>query len=323
MPKKKQRSCNYIKPHESHTWRRESGQAVWCPGVVSKEHVHMWDNGAHMPIMRDLSDGHAYVLHSRYDDEGEYWQGAFECPCGKSAFLKNGRKMRIIKPGAPVERFPNADHLTRLRELKEKLDAGGEEALTEEDKAELQALATALIEALQPLVAAFTAMAEAALAVMADFMDHIDKAELERLSRLAQAFGEKVETGPVPIQVVDYDPMGASQHVATSIVEDALQPNLAPDPTDPVEVARKAIAEPFKEPFRISDLEPNVVHHFGGLQPRADIAGFVQNNMPADPLASSRTHDLRGPALDGMGEVPKLPDHIVDFVKKNVRRDTN
>ncbi|UVF61414.1 hypothetical protein SEA_SPARCETUS_85 [Microbacterium phage Sparcetus] len=291
MPKKKQRSCNYIKPHESHTWRRESGQAVWCPGVVSQEHVHIWDR--------------EYNIREGWDDEnkrgtGDLVNGAFECTCGKSAFLKDGRKMRVIKPGAPVERFPNADHLTRLRELKEKLDAGGEEALTEEDKEELQALATALIEALQPLVAAFTAMAEAALSVMADFMDHIDKAELERLSRLAQAFGEKVETGPVPIQVVDYDPMGASQHVATSIVEDALQPNLAPDPTDPVEVARKAIAEPFKEPFRISDLEPNVVHNFGGLQPRADIAVFVQNNMPADPLASSRTHDLRGPALDGL-----------------------
>ncbi|WMI33182.1 hypothetical protein SEA_RIKSENGUPTA_86 [Microbacterium phage RikSengupta] len=291
MPKKKQRSCNYIKPHESHTWRRESGQAVWCPGVVSQEHVHIWDR--------------EYNIREGWDDEnkrgtGDLVNGAFECTCGKSAFLKDGRKMRIIKPGAPVERFPNADHLTRLRELKEKLDAGGEEALTEEDKEELQALATALIEALQPLVAAFTAMAEAALSVMADFMDHIDKAELERLSRLAQAFGEKVETGPVPIQVVDYDPMGASQHVATSIVEDALQPNLAPDPADPVEAARKALAEPFKEPFRISDLEPNVVHNFGGLQPRADIAGFVQNNMPADPLASSRTHDLRGPALDGM-----------------------
>lgn len=308
MPKKKQRSCNYIKPHESHTWRRESGQAVWCPGVVSREHVHIWDR--------------EYNVREGWDDEnkrgtGDLVNGAFECTCGKSAFLKNGRKMRIIKPGAPVERFPNADHLTRLRELKEKLDAGGEEALTEEDKAELQALATALIEALQPLVAAFTAMAEAALAVMADFMDHIDKAELERLSRLAQAFGEKVETGPVPIQVVDYDPMGASQHVATSIVEDALQPNLAPDPTDPVEVARKALAEPFNEPFnldisdhsginvpiqpgyaevrgqRISDLEPNVVHRFGGLQPMPGsvldgMNVFIQNPQPRSDRRKDR-----------------------------------
>lgn len=260
---KKTRACGYIKPHPSHVWTDthkvaeikdgrktgatlEESRSVFCLGIsqgpIGDPHKHIWEHG--LPIRAEGV--------SALDENPALYNGAFECPCGATAWLKDGVKARDVKGGDPVLRFPKAEHMTRLRELKAKLDAGGEGSLTEEDKAELQALAQALITALQPLVAAFQTMVEAALIVLKDFFDHIDMEELKRISRLVDAYGEKPEDEPVGVQVVGYRPLTARELSYTAMAEDSLAPILAPDPTDPVEVARRAIREPFVEPFKLT-----------------------------------------------------------------------
>lgn len=273
--------CETTTPHQQHVWIQDyqDGGRInkfFCRGVEAPEHVHVWDA---------IPDGQVIATKGGFGGEGAApWNGAFECPCGKTAWLKDGVHKRDVKSGDPVLRFPQAEHMTRLRELKEKLDAGGEEALTEEDKAELQALATALIEALQPLAAAFQAMAESAVAVMADFMDSIDKDTLETLARVAKAYGEKVDAAPVDIEVMGYEPVTAASlsYSSTALVEDSIQPLLAPDHNDPVEVARRAVREPFLEPFSITVNDLNM----GPAIPADDLGGITINNI--DPSLAHR-----------------------------------
>lgn len=254
--KKKQKHCSYIKPHAPHVWTRANDEftdakTVWCPGVAQAtedRHVHIWDEVS--PIYRE-------DLSKEFND---LWNGPFECPCGQSAWLKDGVKKRLIKTEV---RFPAADVMERTMALKAKLDRGDE--FTEEDKAELQAIADALVEAFKPLVAAFQKMAEQVVEYIASFLDRLDPETVRELHRLAQTYGEPAEapvetielrdamTGEIIAEhVIGHDPIAATQHAATEIVEDALQPVLAPNPSDPVEVAKKALAEPFKEPFQLS-----------------------------------------------------------------------
>lgn len=321
---KKTRACGYIKPHPSHVWTdthkvaeikngRKTGEIleesrqVFCLGIAQgpiEEHKHIWEHG--LPIRADVLqiDPMNPIL----------FNGAFECPCGKTAWLKDGVKVRDIKGGDTVIRFPNKDHMTRLQELKAKLDEGGEEALTEEDKAELQALATALIEALQPLVAAFQTMVEAALIVLADFIDHIDKEELERISRLVDAYGEKPEAEPVDVQVVGYRPLTARELSYTAMAEDSLAPILAPDPTDHVEVARRAIREPFAEPFKLT-----VDGISGPPVPRSELVDFIESVRP--PLPPGRHTINRDSAILREAQEAEIA-RALDNMNRDRRRGT-
>lgn len=306
---KKMRACNYIKPHPSHTWPKNAdargSEKFFCMGIAQgpiEEHKHIWEHG--LPIRAEGA--------SALDPDPALYNGAFECPCGKTAWLKDGVRVRDVKGGDPVLRFPKAEHMTRLLALKEKLDAGGEEALTEEDKAELQALATALIEALQPLVAAFQTMVEAALIVLADFIDHIDKEELKRISRLVDAYGEKPEAEPVDVQVVGYRPLTARELSYTAMAEDSLAPLLAPDPTDPVEVARRAIREPFAEPFKLT-----VDGISGPPVPRSELVDFIESVRP--PLPPGRYTVERDSAILREAQEAEIA-RALDAVNRDRRR---
>ena len=270
--KKKTKSCSYIKPHPGHTWHEnKDGQALdrakkfFCLGIAqskSNEHVHIWDRD--MPVMKNEDSGTPYTLHSKYGD-GPLWEGPCECACGQAAWLKDGRKKRDLRPKPnEVDRFPVGDPYVRMVALKAKIDSEGIDSLSEEDREEINAIATAVIEALQPLMEAFAQLAARAVEVIQDFLDSLDPEIVAELHRIAAVYAEPPEHRPdtidlvgsdgvvIETRVIGFEPTAAATHVAAGIVEDALQPNLAPDPNDPVEIARKAIAEPFKEPFKLT-----------------------------------------------------------------------
>jgi len=268
--KKPQKHCNYIKPHPAHVWPADADARgvpkLWCTGTAVDPsrgpHVHVWDQTG--PVMRTTEETYAKVT--------VLWQGVCECPCGQSAWLKDGRSKRAVK--AKEVRFPKADAYERTLALKAKLDRDGPDAMSEEDKAELQEIADALIEAFTPLVQAFQKMAEQVMEYLMAFLDRLDPETVREMHRLAQTYGEHAdspvdtielrdaETGKVIAEhIIGYDPIPSTQHAATDLVEDALQPNLAPNPHSIAEVARKAIAEPFNEPFHvnIAGAKPGVI----------------------------------------------------------------
>lgn len=263
---KKSKHCGYVRPHAGHVWRDQNSKMDrkhWCAGTVEESrHVHVWD-AANGPIMREREIDAPGLL----EVASEPWNGPFECPCGQAVWLKNGRKVRTIKTEV---RFPKADVMERTLALKAKLDRG--EEFSEADKEEFQAIADALIEAFKPLVAAFQKMAEQVTEYLQSFLDKLDPDIARELHRLAQTYGEPVDTPVETIELRDavtgeviaehvlgYDPIAATQHAATDIVEDAAQPLLAPEPSDPVEIAKRALREPFTAPFKVnmthSDLE--------------------------------------------------------------------
>ncbi|QGH74033.1 hypothetical protein SEA_HIDDENLEAF_83 [Microbacterium phage Hiddenleaf] len=229
--KKPLKACSYVLPHPQHVWTNnptDKEEKFFCKGIAEPAHVHIWDNPKNMPVMR-APDGKAYVLFSPYDEDGEYWQGPLECSCGASAWLKDGRKKRDLKT---EDRFPKADSFERITVLKAKLDRG--EEFTDEDKAELEAIAAALMEALKPILAAFEKMYEQMAEFITSFLDKIDPVLMAQLIEMSKAHGEKpdrVETvelmgsdGRVIAEhIVSYDPISANQHAATDIVEDAEQ----------------------------------------------------------------------------------------------------
>ncbi len=268
VSKKKSKACGYIKPHPSHIWKGEVLK-FFCQGVAQRdgfEHEHIWDNSAQgrtMPIMvnADVTPPRPYILYSPRDDS-ELWQGPVECPCGQSAWLTDGRKVRDLPPKEP--RFPQVDVLDRIRALKAKLDKGGSDSLTEEDKAELKEIADAIVSAFQPLMESFQKMAEQLMEYLTAFLDSLDPDTVREMHRMAQVYGEHAETpaGTIELrdaatgeviaeQVLGYDPIAAVNHNARAIAEDSLQEFIAPDLHDPVEIAKGAIAEPFKKPFHI------------------------------------------------------------------------
>lgn len=227
---KRQKHCAYVKPHPSHTWKTLKHEGVWCPGTAQtaeNQHTHIWDAGV--------------VKVGKMDDDLEDLvpvNGAVECPCGKSAWLKDGRKVRSLAP--KEARFPQADAYDRTMTLKTKLDKSGPEALSEDDKAELKAIADALVVAFEPMVKAFQKMAEQVMEYLQSFMDRLDPETVRELHRLAQAYGEPTErpaetielrdalTGEViaheePIVWNGFTPLAADRHAATEIVEDSEQ----------------------------------------------------------------------------------------------------
>lgn len=239
---KKQKHCGYVRPHAGHVWRDPKSKLDrkhWCSGTASDVHVHIWDAGV---VRRD-----DFPVN-----------GPAECPCGASAWLHNGVKKRSLKEGET--RFPHADTYERILALKGKLDRG--EEFTEADRAELAAIGQALMEAIKPLVEAIQKMFEQIGEYITAFLDQVDPVLIAELVEMSKANGEKpdhVETvtlmgdeGAIAEYVISHEPLAATQHAATEIVEDAVQPLVAPDPNDPVEVAKKAVAEPFKEPFHLN-----------------------------------------------------------------------
>ena len=193
---KKQKHCGYIKPHVAHTYDREHqspqpGAArsyerkLWCPGVATATaeaaHKHVWKSDRDMPVMRG-EDGKPYIPFSPYD-ENPLWEGPLSCSCGKSKFLKDGR----YKPKETV-RFPRADLLERIMALKAKLDAGGLEAIDDDDKAELQAIADALVAAFEPLVKAFSDLAKTVGSYIQTFLDQTDPKTIALMVEMTKAY---------------------------------------------------------------------------------------------------------------------------------------
>ncbi len=203
--KKKQRQCGYIKPHVAHTYDREASSAVeraagvgqrklWCPGIATATaeaaHKHVWENDRDMPVVRG-EDGKPHILFSPYD-ENPLWDGPLSCSCGKSKFLTGGR----YKPKETV-RFPRADPLERIMALKEKLDAGGPEALDEEDKADMIVkMIQSFLGSLSPETVAYLAELGKSIGEKPDAVDIIE---------LRGAYGQLIDTKlltPSPISAV-------------------------------------------------------------------------------------------------------------------------
>ncbi|AWY05177.1 hypothetical protein SEA_KRAMPUS_82 [Microbacterium phage Krampus] len=274
--KKPLKACTYVLPHPQHVWTNnptDKEEKFFCKGIAEPAHVHTWDNPKNMPIMR-APDGQAYVLFSPYDEDGEYWQGPFECSCGSSAWLKDGRKKRDLP--AKAERFPKADSYERIVALKAKLDRG--EEFTAEDKAELEAIGTALIEAVQPLIKAFEKMYEQMAEFITGFLDQIDPVLMAQLIEMSKAHGEKPDSvqtvevrgsdgSLIAEHIVSYDPIPANQHAATDIVEDAEQEHVAFGAADGEAIGITVIGGP-NDP--ITRAEANVILDGVGIAlPRA------------------------------------------------------
>lgn len=266
--KKKTQTCGYIKPHPSHVWRNnKDGEPLdaapkrFCPGVAQKSvnaHVHVWD-AANGPIMREREIDAPGLL----EVVSEPWSGPIECPCGLAAWLHDGVKKRDLPP--KEVRFPHAEIMDRILALKSKLDRG--EEMSEEDKAEFEAIAAALVEAFKPLVEAFQKMAEQVIEFLATFLDRLDPETVRELHRLAQTYGEHTEapvetielrdskTGEVIAEhIIGHDPIAASQHINAPIVnQESVQPAIDPSSLlDPAIVAaHRSVREPFVRPFRI------------------------------------------------------------------------
>ncbi|QPX61926.1 hypothetical protein SEA_DANNYDE_82 [Microbacterium phage DannyDe] len=267
--KKPLKACTYVLPHPQHVWTNnptDKEEKFFCKGIAAPAHVHIWDSPKGMPIMR-APDGQAYVLFSPYDEDGVYWQGPIECPCGASRWLKDGRV---------EERFPHADSYERIVALKAKLDRG--EEFTDEDKAELEAIAAALMEALKPILAAFEKMYEQMAEFITSFLDKIDPILMAQLIEMSKAHGEKpdrVETvelmgsdGRVIAEhIVSYDPISANQHAATDIVEDAEQEHVAFGAADGEAIGITVVGGP-NDP--LTRAEMNMILDGGGIaMPRA------------------------------------------------------
>ena len=196
---KKQKHCGYIKPHLAHTYDRERQspqpgavrsyeRRLWCPGVATAKaeatHKHVWESDRDLPVMRG-EDGKPYVLFSPYD-ENPTWEGALSCSCGMSKWLKDGR----YKP-KKIARFPQVDGLERIMALREKLDAGGPDALDDDDKAELQAIAEDIIRTLQPLMEQLQKMGEMIVKMIQSFLDSLSPETVAYLAELGKSIGEK------------------------------------------------------------------------------------------------------------------------------------
>lgn len=193
---KKQKHCGYIKPHTAHTYDREHQspqpgatrsyeRRLWCPGVATATaetaHKHVWESDQDMPVMRG-EDGKPYILFSPYD-ENPTWEGTLSCSCGMSKWLKDGR----YKP-KKTARFPQVDPMDRIMALKEKLDAGGPDTLDDDDKAELQAIADALVAAFEPLVKAFSDLAKTVGSYIQAFLDQTDPKTIALMVEMTKAY---------------------------------------------------------------------------------------------------------------------------------------
>ena len=190
---KKLKHCGYIKPHSAHTWRDEKTAmaaltgalpprfTLWCPGTAQASaepsvHRHMWE----------VADGPIYrVLDTiSVPAERELWNGPVECACGKSVWLKDGVR-------ESVQRFPGADPMERILSLRAKVDRDGIEALSDEDRAELEAIGQALIVALKPLADAMAKIVEGMAKMVQNFLDALPSPLVAELAEAAKVVGEK------------------------------------------------------------------------------------------------------------------------------------
>ena len=219
---KKQRQCGYIKPHLAHIYDRERQppqpgavrsyeRRLWCPGVATATaeaaHKHVWENDRDMPVMRG-EDGKPYILFSPYD-ENPLWEGPLSCSCGKSKFLKEGR----YKPKETV-RFPRADPLERIMALREKLDTGGPEAIDEEDKAELEAIAADIIRILKPLMDQLHKMADMIVKMIQSFLGSLSPETVAYLAELGKSIGEK----PDSVDTIELRDSMTGEVIATQLI---------------------------------------------------------------------------------------------------------
>ena len=216
---RKQRHCGYNRPHTAHVYsgdktkeQSEGGaRKYWCPGraeaTAEAAHKHVWESDRDMPVMRG-EDGKPYILFSPYD-ENPTWEGPLSCSCGKSKLLKDGR----YKPKEAV-RFPRADALERIMALKEKLDAGGPEALDEEDKAELEAIAADIIRTLQPLMEQLQKFADVIVKMIQSFLDSLSPETMAYLVALGKSIGEK----PVSVDTIELRDSMTGEVIATQLI---------------------------------------------------------------------------------------------------------
>ena len=203
---KKSKPCGYIKPHPAHVYEHQSSMPYghrekrWCGGIGMEQqqrttHVHVWDRPGEL-IFKPQHESVKFMLADP-GFEGDLWQGPFECSCGKSVWLTDGVRKRDLP-----ERFPKADIMDRIMALKGKLASGKE--LDDRDKEELQAMADALIAAMQPLIEAFGKMVEQVGEYLQAFFDSISPETWAQLSELAKAYGEKPDE-VATVELVDFE----------------------------------------------------------------------------------------------------------------------
>ena len=213
--KKPLKHCGYIKPHPQHTWEEDgkygrSGRKLFCEGGPAP-HKHDWDHVGY-PILQ-TAKGKKVGL----GEVGSPWQGPYECKCGQSRWLVDGRVS---------ERFPIGDPLERIHALRAKL-ARGKDEWTDEDQAELEAIGAALVETMKPMVEALHKLAEQMVDYMKAFFDRIDPAFLAELAEYAKSIGEKPDEVHT-VSMVDAD--------GELVAEVLLTPEPVPATTGPTPV---------------------------------------------------------------------------------------
>lgn len=264
---RKQRHCGYNRPHQPHVYsgekEREQGKAgarkYWCPGraeaTAEAAHKHLWEFG---PVFKDNGP----------DAPGDLFNGPFECSCGKSVWLKDG----VLES---AQRFPHADALERITALKAKLDSGGPEALDEQDKAELEAIAADIIRVLQPLMDQMQKMGEMIVKMIQSFLDSLSQETVAYLAELGKSIGEK----PDHVDTIELYEEG------TLIATHVLTPTPAPaaPATAILSDEDQMLSEPITSPAEISVEVPQV-----RLQPGHAIVGGRIISLDDLPIARAQ-----------------------------------
>lgn len=275
---RKQRHCGYNRPHQPHVYsgekERDQGKAgarkYWCPGraeaTAEAAHKHIWEHGLPIRAEGELPGPDAKLFN-----------GPFECPCGKSVWLKDG----VLES---AQRFPHADALERIMALKAKLDSGGPDALDEADKAELEAIAADIIRILQPLMEQLQKMADMIIQMIQSFLDSLSPETVAYLAELGKSIGEK------PDHVDTIELRGSDGHLIGMEV-------LTPSPISAVPAtallsdedqvtAIEYVSEPTTGPVPITtDLPSNVVH----LQPGQALVGGRVIDLASLPVPRAQS----------------------------------
>lgn len=210
--------------HKPHTYTAEIAQTedgvrvsdftpvrAWCPG---EGHVHAWEREeGSQPILRSQRT----MKQAGLGEQGVPWNGPFECSCGMSKWLSDG------KVKGTTDRFPDVDPMQRIMDIKWRLEAGAE--LDEDDREEIRLISEALIKAFEPLIEAFTKMFEMVAAALTAFIDDLPPEVKAQMSELLKAYGEKpdnIETVDLVTDagdtmatiVIGHEPMSAKDHAA-------------------------------------------------------------------------------------------------------------
>lgn len=270
------KKCSYILPHPQHVWTNnptDKEEKFFCKGIEAPAHKHVWESDQDIPVMRG-EDGKPYILFSPYD-ENPLWEGPLSCSCGKSLWLKEGR----YKP-KEIARFPHADALERIMTLKEKIDAGGPDALDEADKAELQAIAEDIIRILQPLMEQLQKMGEMIVKMIQSFLDSLPPETVAYLAELGKSIGEK------PDHIDTIELRGSDGHLISTEV-------LTPSPISAVPATaivsddeQQYVSEPTTGPVPITTAIPsNVVH----IEPGQAIVGGRVIDLASLPVPRAQS----------------------------------